>query len=122
MFPHPSIYLGDLNSHHQEWCYEDNDDNGELLVEWASMNSLHLVFDANDRHIFFSGAHRRGYNPDLCFISCDDDGISLQSLRSVMPFFPNSQHRPIIYQFGLSVPLVAFSEGGLGRLYKTDGG
>ena len=38
---HPSVYVGDFNSHHQEWCYQDADANGEFLVEWASTNALH---------------------------------------------------------------------------------
>jgi hypothetical protein len=29
--PHPAIYVEDFNSHHQEWGYEKNDDNGEFL-------------------------------------------------------------------------------------------
>ena len=105
-FPHPALYAGDFNSHHCEWGYNDNDHNGELLVEWAVNNELHLVFDPKDKCTFFSAAHRRGYNPDLCFVSTDDEGIPLQITRKVLPSFPRSQHRPIIFEIGLQIPII----------------
>ena len=52
VLPHPAIYIGDFNAHHQDWGYEESDTNGEELVEWADRNSIHLVFDAKDRKIF----------------------------------------------------------------------
>lgn len=106
IFPHPAIYAGDFNSHHQEWCYDDNDSNGELLVDWASRNSFQLVFDAKDEPSFYSQAHQRGYNPDLCFVSTEKEEFPLQVSRSVLCRFPNSQHRPIIYSIGLSIPVI----------------
>lgn len=105
-YPHPALYLGDFNSHHQEWSYDQNDFNGEVLVDWASKNSLHLAFDAKDEKTFFSQAHQRGYNPDLCFVSCDNEGNPLPTSRYVLSAFPNSQHRPILYQIGLKIPIV----------------
>lgn len=105
-FPHPAMYAGDFNSHHNEWGYNDIDDNGERVVEWATNSELHLVFDPKDKCTFFSAAHRRGYNPDLCFVSTDDEGIPLQITRKVLPCFPRSQHRPIIYEIGLQIPLI----------------
>lgn len=54
---HPSLYIGDFNSHHQDWSYQENDTNGELLTDWASQNELHLVFDAKDEKTFYSRAH-----------------------------------------------------------------
>lgn len=63
-------------------------------------------FDAKDDRTFFSQAHQRGYNPDLCFVSSDIEGIPLQVNRIVLPVFPNSQHRPIILNIGLSIPII----------------
>lgn len=106
VFPHPCMYAGDFNSHHIEWNYENNDENGENLSEWASTNSLCLVFDAKDRTTFFSQAHRKGSNPDLSFVSCDREGTPVQIDRRVLPMFPNSQHRPIVYSIGLSINVI----------------
>lgn len=105
-FPHPAVYLGDLNSHHQEWSYEENDSNGDLVVDWASKNSLHLVFDAKDKKTFYSRAHKKDYNPDLCYVSCDNEGIPIPVTRYVLPVFPNSQHRPILHHIGHEIPIV----------------
>lgn len=105
-FPHPAIYAGDFNSHHSEWGYNNIDNNGELVVDWAVNNELHLVFDPKDKCTFFSAAHQRGYNPDLCFVSTDAEGLPLQITRKVLPRFPRSQHRPVIYEIGLLIPIV----------------
>ena len=58
---HPSVYVGEFNSHHTQWKYRDNDDNGEALVDWAEENNMYLVFDAKDKDSFYSAARRRGY-------------------------------------------------------------
>lgn len=107
LFPHPFICLGDFNSHHQEWSYAENDENGELVMNWATTNSLCLVFDAKDDTTFFSQAHQSGSNPDLCFVSCDVEGDPLPTTRKVLMRFPNSQHRPILYEIGISIPMIS---------------
>lgn len=71
--PHPVVYIGDLNSHHELWKYETSDANGDRLVEWCELHHNHLVFDAKDFGTFFSAAWRREYNPDLCFVSTNTD-------------------------------------------------
>lgn len=98
--------MGDFNSHHDEWGYESNDDNGEMLMTWATSKELHLVHDAKDRRTFHSRAHRREYNPDLCFVSTDNEGWPLQVTKEVLTAFPNSQHRPVLVEVGMSVPIV----------------
>lgn len=104
--PHPAVYTGDFNSHHSEWGYRDDDENGEKLVSWASINELQLVHDSKDRCTFFSRAHQTETNPDLSFVSADNEGIPLQIQRKVLPAFPNSQHRPVILEICMSVPIV----------------
>lgn len=104
--PHPALYAGDFNSHHSEWDYADDDENGEKLVLWAASNELQLVHDSKDRRTFCSRAHGTESNPDLCFVSADTEGIPLQIHKEVLPAFPNSQHRPVILEIGISVPIV----------------
>lgn len=104
--PHPAIYIGDFNSHHEEWKYRTNDENGEKLVDWSESNNLFLVFNAKDPGTFRSAAWRRESNPDLCFVSRSQENKPLPSKRKVLTSFPHSQHRPIIYEVGIQVPLV----------------
>jgi hypothetical protein len=33
IFPHPAIYVGNFNSHNQQWGYDHNDVDGNLLHE-----------------------------------------------------------------------------------------
>lgn len=104
--PHPALYAGDFNSHHTEWGYRTNDENGESVVSWAAAGELHLVHDAKDKKTFHSKIHGTETNPDLCFVSTDTEGNPLQVTREVLPLFPNSQHRPVIFEVGLSIPII----------------
>ena len=103
---HPALYAGDFNSHHSEWDCRDDDENGEKLVSWARNGELQLVHDSKDRRTFYSKAHRTETNPDLCFVSSDIEGFPLPVQRKVLPAFPNSQHRPIILEIGVNVPII----------------
>lgn len=66
------------------------------------VQELSLYYDGKDGSTFFSRAHLRGYNPDLCIASCDSDGVSIPVKRSVLSAYPGSQHRPVA--FAWSVP------------------
>ena len=105
-FEHPSVYIGDFNSHASDWGYNNDDNNGEKLKMWASFNELKLIYDPKQRGTFHSARWDQDYNPDLCFVSCNDNGIPLGITRHVLNGFPNSQHRPIIFEIGLSIPVV----------------
>uniref|UniRef100_H3BFN6 Endonuclease/exonuclease/phosphatase domain-containing protein n=1 Tax=Latimeria chalumnae TaxID=7897 RepID=H3BFN6_LATCH len=94
---HPSIHLGDFNSHHTIWGYEDNY-NGVAIVQWASLEDKFLLFDAKDQGTFHSSRWQREYNPDLCFLSKDS--------KAVLDDFPNSQHRPSIINVGIEIPVI----------------
>lgn len=76
-------------------------------MSWASAQELHLVHDAKDRGTFYSRAHRREYTPDLCFVSTDNKGWPLNVTKRVLPAFPNSQHRPITIEVGVSIPIIS---------------
>ncbi|KAL1446411.1 hypothetical protein WDU94_005435 [Cyamophila willieti] len=82
-YPHPAIYIGDFNSHHETWKYPKNDENGELLINWSEQNNTYLLFDVKDLPTFHSAAWRRGYNPDLCFLSTNEKREPLHATRKV---------------------------------------
>lgn len=106
IFEHPVVYLGDFNSHHSQWGYATDDNNGISLSSWAENNSLQLLYNAKDPHTFNSARWRRGYSPDLCFCSCDRSLRSMPASRKVLDAFPHSQHRPVLVSIGIQVPLV----------------
>lgn len=104
--PHPAIYIGDFNSHHEQWRYKDCDLNGEKLVQWAENEHVHLVYDAKDRCTLRSAAWRQEYNPDLCFVSSDHSNKPLAISRKVLGEFPHSQHRPVLIEVGTQIPII----------------
>lgn len=104
--PHPAIYVGDFNSHHTMWKYKSNDHNGETLMEWADQNNLSLIFDAKDRGTFRSAAWNREYNPDLCFSTQNTQNQPVHICRRVLENFPHSQHRPVVYEMGIQIPII----------------
>jgi hypothetical protein len=61
--------------------YADNDENGELLLRWAESRNLHLIFDAKDMKSFHSARWQRDYNPDLCFVTSNNNDEPLQTSR-----------------------------------------
>jgi len=103
---HPTVLAGDFNSHHTTWRYDENNENGEVLKPSFENENLQLIFSEKDRHTFHSGRWNRGYNPDLCIVSKNHNGVSLQAHRSVLNNFPKSQHRPIRIQIGIQITLV----------------
>lgn len=104
--PHPAVYADDFNSHHTDWGYRNDDAKGESLANWAANGELQLVHDPKDRATFLSKIHNTESNPDLCFVSADSEGFPLHVTREVLPGFPNSQHRPVIIEIGLSIPII----------------
>lgn len=105
-YSHPAVYCGDFNSHNTEWGYSVNDQQGEQVMEWSSLNELKLIYDPKERGTFHSARWNRDYNPDLCFASTNEEGIPLMVTRNVMNSFPNSQHRPVVLEIGLKIPLI----------------
>lgn len=103
---HPSVLAGDFNNHHTSWGYDENGENKEVLSKWIETENMQLIFSGKDRHTFHSERWNLGYNPDLCIVSKDHNGVSLQVQRSVLNNFPKSQHRPVHIQIGIQIPLV----------------
>lgn len=77
------------------------------LVNWSELNNTYLVFDAKDHATFHSAAWKQDYNPDLCFVPVNEaNNRPLPASRKVIFNFPRSQHRPVIVEIGLSIPIV----------------
>ncbi|KAJ2950833.1 hypothetical protein O0L34_g9105 [Tuta absoluta] len=103
---HPCLYIGDFNSHHTSWGYKANDKNGELLVEWAEKSRIFLVFDGKSRGTFKSARWGLEYNPDLIFTSRDPNSLPNPVKRTVLRDFPHTQHRPVLLEMGLKIPII----------------
>ena len=88
----PHIFIGDFNSHHQNWGYIDNDANGEALVSWAEGNKITILRDPKLPSSFNSGRWKRGYNPDLIMTT---EEVHDNSKKNVYSPIAHTQHRPI---------------------------
>jgi hypothetical protein len=86
------IVAGDFNSHSPTWRYSETDKNGEMVQEWAKNELLDLSHDPKLPYSFNSGRWKRGYNPDLIFVSSN---ISQQCLKDVCTPIPKTQHRAL---------------------------
>ena len=88
----PHIVIGDFNSHNTTWGYTTTDDNGEAVEQWADSCNITLIHNAKLSKSFISARWKRGYNPDLIFVS---ESITNMCGKSVMKPIPHTQHRPI---------------------------
>ena len=89
----PLLAIGDYNSHNTIWGYDENDTNGESVEEWASSNDLSIIHSLKDKPSFYSARWKKGYNPDLVFVSsrhCTNFD------KEIGTPIPRSQHRPVI--------------------------
>ena len=84
--------IGDFNSHSTTWGYTNTDDNGEAVEQWADLCNLTLIHNAKLSKLFNSARWKRGYNPDLIFVS---ESIANMCGKSVMEHIPHTQHLPI---------------------------
>lgn len=55
---------------------------------------------------FYSARWRKGYNPDLCFISRDARDRPIVTKRKVLASFPRSQHKPVNISVDIQVDTV----------------
>jgi len=91
VLPDPPVLIGDFNSHHSDWGYQEADLNGESLQEWALNSDYLLLHDAKQRGMFHSARWQREYSPDLCWISATV--VRSQPASSVvLGDFPHRQH------------------------------
>ena len=97
--------MGDFNCHHATRGYERADSNGDWLMEWSSQLNLSLVIDLKQKRSFHSARWDREYSPDLCWVT-SHNGQPLQTSVHVLDDFPQSQHRPVVTNVGLCIPLI----------------
>ena len=88
----PHIVIGDFNSHSTTWGYTTMDHNGQSVEQWADSCNLTLINNANLSTSCNSARWKKGYNPDLIFVS---ECIVNMCGKSVMESIPHTQHRPI---------------------------
>ena len=85
----PHIVIGDFNSHSTTWGYTTTYDNGEAVEQWAYSCNLTLIHNAKLPKSFNSERWKRGYNPDLIFVSesianmCGNQSWSLSLPRNI---------------------------------------
>ncbi|KAL4092463.1 hypothetical protein QTP88_026964 [Uroleucon formosanum] len=103
---HPSIFIGDFNSHSTDWGYSHTDENGEKLSNWESINHMYLKYDAKQGGTFMSGRWGTSTSPDLCFVSMGPTGRPLSVNRRIGKQFPKSQHKTVAIDVGINLPRV----------------
>ena len=94
----PQAVIGDFNSHSINWKYNESNLDEDAVEAWAKASQLSLVHNAKLPKSFNTGLWKRGYNPDIAFVShC----IASLSKKLVLEPLLRSQHRLI----GITVTL-----------------
>ena len=119
VLPHPAVFVGDFNSHHPDWGYQEADPNGDQLQNWSSLSDLQLIHDSKQRGTFHSARWQRDYSPDLCWVSMVG-GHHQPASCTVLDDFPHSQHRPSIIHIGLRLPVIRGIERRRWNFRKAD--
>lgn len=88
-----NFVIGDFNSHHTSWGYGDTDENGHEVEIWAETNKLVLVLvlvhDQKLPNSFNSRRWKRGYNPDIIFVSEILESPCTKEVRNPIPHTHN---------------------------------
>jgi hypothetical protein len=100
-FPHPTIYVGNLNSHNQLWVYKHNDIVKNLLLKWMTLNKFHLIHHPKDKGSLKSTRRRKDYTPDLSIVTRVSNTLCT---RHIIDSNPRSQHRQFFYTMGSIYP------------------
>jgi hypothetical protein len=104
--PHPAIHVGDFNSHNQAWGYEHKDIDGNRLMEWMTLYKMHLIYHPKDIGIFRSARWQKDYAPDLSMMTQESADGDITTTRHIISNFPRSQHRTVIIQNGMRIPIM----------------
>ena len=88
----PHIVIGDFNSHSTHCGYTTTNSGEESVEQLANSNSLSLIHNTKLPKSFNSAIWKKGYNPDLIFVSSN---ILDMYEKSVLDPIPRTQHRPI---------------------------
>ncbi|KAG5874392.1 hypothetical protein JTB14_012375 [Gonioctena quinquepunctata] len=49
---------------------------------------------------------RRNYNPDICFVSRNNQDLPIPAYRKVLNKFPNSQHKPVTLSVRIQIIVI----------------
>lgn len=100
----PSIVTGDFNSHNTLWGYDNNDSDGVRVADWMTRERYSIVYDANDPGTFRSRRWSQSHTRSL-FCVRRFDGTVIPTTRRILKGFPNGQHRSVVINVGLRIPL-----------------
>lgn len=67
----------------------------KMEKNWSEAENLTLIYDPKLPYSFNSGRWKKGYNPELIFVS---NCIAQQSSKYIGKPIPNTQHRPVCLQ------------------------
>ena len=103
------LVIGDLNSHSTAWGYEQDDCNGDLVEAWAEDSNFSLIHNAKLPKSFDSARWKRGYNPDVAFVSTRIASICQRGVYWTPPHVHNTviSQSPSDHQ---SLPCIALLE------------
>ena len=96
----PHIVIGDFNSHNTLWEYTTTDSDRESVEQWTDSSSRSLIQNAKLPKSFNNAIWKKGYNPDLIFVSSN---ISDMCEKSVPDPIPRTQHRSICMAVNLVI-------------------
>ena len=105
---YPAVYAGDFNSHHEDWGYTTAKWwwwNASQLDKW-NRSSSNAGFKTEGNFSLCSKEDRlQVYNPDLCWIMTDEEGIPPSYTVEILHIFPVSQQRPSLISLGIQLPI-----------------
>uniref|UniRef100_W5MY25 Endonuclease/exonuclease/phosphatase domain-containing protein n=1 Tax=Lepisosteus oculatus TaxID=7918 RepID=W5MY25_LEPOC len=113
---HPTVYVGDFNSHHLGWGYSEPDEDGEKVVEWPTNNDL---IDPKQCGTFHSARWQKKYSVDFSLVTTIGNHPQPVSQR-MLDDFPHSQHRPLLIHIGLQLSLIHSSAKKCWNFRKAD--
>jgi len=97
------IISGDFNCRHENWGYQDSNQNGNRLADWSCTNNLHTLYDPKQPASSQSARWNSGTNQDVTFSTHIRGTIPT---REVLEQFPHSQHCPSLIR---TMPLISFT-------------
>lgn len=98
-----ALYVGDFNNHNVERGY---DDNGNKPQDWIILHNMKLIYNAQEKGTFRLARWSKYYTTDLSIFSKYFLSDNTMVTRNVLGNFPNSQHRPVVLDYGLQIPLI----------------
>ena len=88
------------------WGYDLNGRNGDIIMNWITLNNMELIYNAKEKGTFHSVRWQKDYSPDLCILTRKSMTDNTTATRTVLDNFPHSQHRPVLIDYGLQIPIV----------------